>query len=253
MDDKEISKIFKDILKLQTNPVAVKIIKDNNKDSCSSLRYKINICQMVAMARYHGKVTTQDASGMICALGASCLGLIKTPERLSSGKAFAGRYVKDEQAGKKFISNVYKLGDQGKQFNLVSIGPLGDIEDPSVLVFYVNPGQILPLIHANIFDTGEKVYADTVAEGALCEAIGYSIKEKKARIGFPCAGDRRFGSTQKDELIFTISYSEMPRILENLLELKKLGVSVYPVAPNVMWTPSMPEAYTIQEEDINCK
>ena len=205
---------------------------------------------MVAMARYHKKVTSQKASGMVCALGASCLGLIKTKETFISGSAVVGRYVKDEKSGKKFISNVYKLGDIGKQYELVTVGPLGEVENPTSVVLYVNAAQVLPLIHANGFDSGDKISLETVAEGALCEAIALSVGKGKVHIGFPCAGDRRFGGTQKDELIFSMPYKELFRISKNLEDLTNLGVSVYPIAPNVMWTPMMPEAYTISEEDL---
>lgn len=250
MDDKKASKIFEEILKLQTKPVAIKLCKENNDEQCSLIRYKINVCQMVAMARYHKKVTSQKASGMVCALGASCLGLMKTKETFISGSAVVSRYVKDKQTGKKFMSNVYKLGDNGKQYELVTVGPLGEVENSSAVVLYVNPGQVLPLIHANGFDNGEKISYDTVAEGALCEAIALSVGKEKVHIGFPCAGDRRFGGTQKDELIFSMPYNEIFRISKNLEDLTSLGVSVYPIAPNVMWTPIMPEAYTISEEDL---
>jgi len=250
MDDKKVSKIFEEILKLQTKPIAVKLCKENNNEQCSQIRYKINVCQMVAMARYHKKVTSQKASGMVCALGASCLGLMKTKETFISGSAVVGRYVKDEKSGKKFISNVYKLGDIGKQYELVTVGPLGEVENPSSVVLYVNPAQVLPLIHANGFDSGDKISLETVAEGALCEAIALSVGKGKVHIGFPCAGDRRFGGTQKDELIFSMPYKELFRISKNLEDLTNLGVSVYPIAPNVMWTPMMPEAYTITEEDL---
>lgn len=250
MDDKKASKILEETLKLQTKPVVIKLCKENNDEQCSLIRYKINLCQMVAMARYHKKVTSQKASGMVCALGASCLGLIKTKETFISGSAVVGRYVKDEKSGKKFISNVFKLGDIGKQYELVTVGPLGEVENPSSVVLYVNPAQVLPLIHANGFDSGDKISLETVAEGALCEAIALSVGKGKVHIGFPCAGDRRFGGTQKDELIFSMPYKELFRISKNLEDLTNLGVSVYPIAPNVMWTPMMPEAYTITEEDL---
>jgi len=250
MDDREALRILEEVLKLQTKPVAIKLYKESANEQCSLIRYKLNLCQMVAMARYHKKVTSQEASGMVCALGASCLGLMRTPERFSSGTAVVNRYVRDQEIGGRFMSNIYKLGDKGKQFNLVTIGPLGEVEDPSSVILYVNPGQILPLIHANTFDSGEEISGNTVAEGALCEAIAFSVGERKVNIGFPCAGDRRFGGTQKDELIFAMPYTELFRISKNLEDLTKLGVSVYPVAPNVMWTPMMPEAYTISEEDL---
>jgi uncharacterized protein (DUF169 family) len=100
-----------------------------------------------------------------------------------------------------------------------------------------------------VYGTGRKVTADTVAEAAVCSAIGFVKAKGLPTVGFPCAGDRRFGGTQNSELVFAVPFG----MLEELaLALEALGASapVYPVAPNVMWTPQMPPAYTISDEDL---
>lgn len=241
---------LKSVLKLDTEPVAVKLLKNRNEWKGSLVKIKTNLCQMVSMARYQSTTTAQDAQGMVCVLGACCLGLIKTPDRFTSGEAVVGKYTKDASAGKKFIENTYMLGNKGKQFNLVVIGPLKDINDPDIVVLYANPAQMLPLIHANTYETGEKITADTVAEAALCASLGYSFGEQAPAIGFPCAGDRRFGGTQHHELLFTIAGSKFPKLMDNLILRHQSNPYLFPVPPSMQWVPMMPPAYTINDDDL---
>jgi uncharacterized protein (DUF169 family) len=247
---KEYADILKSLLSLDTEPVGIKLYKDRNEWKGSCVKIKTNLCQMVSMSRYQGVATAQTAEGMVCVLGACCLGLIKTPERFTNGEAVVGKYTKDAESGKKFIQNTYMIGNQGKQFDLVHTAPLSSMEDPDIVVLYANPAQILPLIHAYIYDSGEKVTADTVAEAALCASLAFAYEEKLPIIGFPCAGDRRFGGTQHQELIFALPGALLPRLVENLKIKQKTNPRPYPVAPSMQWTPVMPPAYTIGEDDL---
>lgn len=247
---KTYAELLKTYLKLDTEPVGIKLLKDRAEWKGSLIKIKTNVCQMVSMARYQSATIAQDAQGMVCVLGACCLGLMKTPDRFTSGEAVVGKYTRDAKAGAKFIENTYMLGNKGKQFNLVVTGPLKDIHDPDIVVLYANPAQMLPLIHANTYDTGEKITADTVAEAALCASLGFSFGEQAPAIGFPCAGDRRFGGTQHHELLFTIAGSLLPKLMANLTIKFQSNPHMFPVPPSMQWVPVMPPAYTINDDDL---
>ena len=189
---------------------------------------------------------------MICAMGAACTGLIKTPEDITSGEAAVGAYCKDKEAGRRFMENTFKLGDSGKVYDGVLVSALENADfEPDVVVMYGNSAQAMRLIHATTYDNGEKVKADTVAEAALCSSIGYAIAMDKPILGLPCAGDRIFGGTQNFELVFVTPYKLVrDKLVEHLKKTAEGGFSVYPVPPNMNWTPSMPPAYTITEEKL---
>jgi uncharacterized protein (DUF169 family) len=192
---------------------------------------------------------------MVCAIGAACTGLIKTPERFTSGKAPLGHYVADVEAGRRFMANTYKLGDAGKIYDGIYVAPLENFgqQDPDVVVIYANPAQMMRLVHCCLHETGEPVKADTVAEAALCSSIGFALKEQKPIIGFPCSGDRTFGGTQKDELIFTAPYGLLETLVENMESLLMGHGQLYPVAPFNKYAPTMVASYTIQPEDLEEK
>ncbi|MGE5593099.1 MAG: DUF169 domain-containing protein [Betaproteobacteria bacterium] len=249
---REVSDKLERILRLDTRPVGVKLYRSKEELPRKPLNFKLNVCQLVSMARYQGKVNTGVPEMMVCAMGAACVGLIKTPEAIATGKAAVGPYVKDAVAGKAFMANTFKLGDAGKKFDGILVGALDNLQvDPDVVVMYANPAQTMRLIHACTYETGEKVAADTVAEAALCSSIGFAVAKGKPVVGFPCAGDRIFGGTQNSELVFVAPYPLVrDKLLANLELTAQGGFSVYPVPPNMFWTPTMPPTYTIQPEDL---
>jgi uncharacterized protein (DUF169 family) len=246
----EIADKLERILRLETRPTAIKLYESRDDLPKEPPDFQLNICQLISMARHQGRVNSGVPDRMVCALGAACMGLIETPEIFTSGKAVVGVYCKDEDVGKAFIANTFKLGDTGKKFDAVLVAPLAEVEEePDLVVIYGNPAQVMRLIHACVYDNGEKVTADTVAEAAVCSCIGFAVANDKPVIGFPCVGDRIFGGTQNHELVFVAPYSLVrDKLVENLEITASLGISVYPPPPNMNWTPVMPPAFTMQFE-----
>jgi uncharacterized protein (DUF169 family) len=249
---KETAENIVRILHLETQPVAVQVYKDRADLPRNPQNIQQNFCQLTSIARYQGRGNSSVADKMICAFGAACLGLIETPEVISSGKAAMGVYTGSAEASKNFMGNVFKIGDSGKQYDAVMVKPLSDVSDkdaPKAVIMYVNPAQAMRLIHACAYDDGEKITADTVAEGAMCSCVGYAIANQKPTVGFPCAGDRIFGGTQNHELVFVAPYDMVMETLVDRLEKTAAGgFSVFPVPPNMHWTPAMPPTYSIQPE-----
>jgi len=251
MDCREMSEFFLKSLRLQTNPVAVRLYLTLEEVPKKPLPFKLNICQLISMARHQGRAAAGTPEGMVCSIGAACTGLIPTPQAYLDGTAGVGRYVESAEAGRRFFQNTFKLGDSGRQFAALLAAPLADAcgYEPDVVLFYANPAQIMRLIHSCVYRTGDKVAADTVAEAAVCSAIGFVKATGRPVVGFPCAGDRRFGGTQDSELVLAAPFAMLPDMIMALEDLSAAG-RLYPVAPNVMWTPQMPPAYTIGESDL---
>jgi len=252
MSYKEITEKLEKIIRLETRPIGVKLYKRQEDLPRKPVDQKVNICQLVAMARYQDKSNAAVPDNMICSIGAACIGLIETPYAIKSGKAAVGPYVKDLPAGKKFMSNTFKIGDAGKRYEGIYVEPLGRAkEGPDVVVIYGNPAQIMRLIHGTTYDNGEKVTADTVAEAAPCSCIGYAKAKYKPIIGFPCAGDRIYGGTQDTDLVYVAPFAFVrDKLVHNLEKTAQGGFSVYPVPPYMNYVPVMPSTYTIHSEDL---
>lgn len=254
MDRRTLSETFERLLKLETGPVAVHLYENREDLPRKPLPFEVNICQLISMARHQGRPAAGIPGRMVCSIGAACTGLIETPAAFRDGTAAVGRYVADAQAGVEFFRNTYKLGDSGARFGAIMLSPLAGCEierAPDAVVFYCNPAQVMRFVHAVLYRTGEKVAADTVAEAAVCSAIGFVVGTGRPVIGFPCAGDRRFGGTQHHELVFACPFDLLEGMAGALVELAGSG-PLYPVPPNVMWTPKMPPAYTIETGESEC-
>lgn len=251
MDRKALSSGFMELLRLETLPVAVRLLKSRGDLPKKPLPFKLNICQMISMARHQGRTVAGVPGEMVCAIGAACTGLIETPAAFRDGTAAVGRYVANADAGRVFFENTFKLGDRGSLFEALLVAPLAESEgwEPQVVLFYCNPAQAMRLVHSVVYETGEKVAADTVAEAAVCSSIGFVTESGRPVIGLPCAGDRRFGGTQNHELVFSAPFGMLERMILSLQELAET-TQILPIAPNTMWTPQMPAAYTIRPEDL---
>jgi uncharacterized protein (DUF169 family) len=236
------------MLKLPTHIVGVKFFSSAEALPKKPLAHPHNFCQLVSIARYQEMSNVWTADKAVCAIGAACLGLIRTPEIFSAGKAPTGRYTKNHDAGKKFVANVFKLGDGDTLYSGVFAHSLRKMDEADVAVIYGMPAQIMRLIHAFVYDSGEKVTGDTVCEAALCSAVAFAFKNRKPLFAIPCAGDRRFGGTQHTEMIFALPVDEFKRMYENLVATEKLGASVFPVAPFAFYEPKMSESYTMKSE-----
>lgn len=250
MNAREIEDLFTGLLKFESRPVAVTLLKDRTGLGRKPFPTRLNICQLISLARHGGRSSAGVPEKMVCAIGAACAGLVSTPHAFTSGEAAVGKYTADAETGRTFFENTYKLGDRGKVYDAIEIAPLGDAGfEPQVVLFYANPAQVMRLVHAVVWKTGLPVSADTVAEAAVCSGIGYVLGEDRPVIGFPCAGDRRFAGTQNHELVFAAPWHTVRDVMAgNLSDLAKQG-PLYPVPPHMLYEPVMPPAYTLPRED----
>ncbi|MHA1581897.1 MAG: DUF169 domain-containing protein [Candidatus Baldrarchaeia archaeon] len=239
-------------MRLRTHPVAIKLF-EKREDALKGyfINNDVNVCQLVAKARYHHLISCLPREQYVCVLGSSCLGFIKTPERLKSGKLNVKFYAKTLEAARRYQENVTKLGDHGHRYDAAMIAPL-DItpRDPQIIIIYCTPAQAVRLIHAYAYQDGTATEIKTVAEAALCSAIANIILGKDFVIDFPCAGDRRYGFVQDSELIVAFNPNIIDDLLNGLAETHKAGASRYPFAPFLEWSPKPRSGFETTKEDL---
>ena len=124
MDNATLAGTFASILRLETEPVAVKLHASREDLPRRPLPFPVNICQLISMARHQGRQASGVPERMVCAIGAACLGLVETPPAFRDGSAAVGRYVASREAGEAFFRNTFKLGDSGARHQAVSVAPL---------------------------------------------------------------------------------------------------------------------------------
>jgi len=223
---------------LASAPVAVTLLKQAKELSeVKGLRQlqATAPCHMAAYARYYKDegIVGASSEGMRCVWGASCTGLMRSPDRLSEGE-LAWRYAKDAEAGKHIQEVMGVLGASEKLFDAMVMAPL-DIAplEPDVVVMYVTPAQALRLIIAFAFESGEEVKSVITGQSSLCSSIAHAYQERSMVVDLPCVGDRMFGLVQEQEMLVAFHRSRGEQIAEGLRATESF--SGHPFKPFLRW------------------
>jgi uncharacterized protein (DUF169 family) len=111
---------------------------------------------------------------------------------------------------------------------------------------YGNSAQIMRLIHAALWKTGERLQFSTAGEYSSCsDGIAQTMMSGRPQVTIPCYGERIFGVTQDDEIIFVIPQQYLPSVLEGLEKTHSAGVK-YPIPfYGTRAEPAFPEHYKV--------
>ncbi|NWG09288.1 MAG: DUF169 domain-containing protein [Nitrososphaerales archaeon] len=251
MNWEEVSSSIRKYTCLSSHPVAIGLFgRMEDIPNLSSIRYigrRTNVCQMIPIARY-----SKDASAVYtfreniaCLFGAACLGLIKTPNRFADGSIYMD-FAKDKVAALRLQQSVATLGRDGRKYEAIVCAPLEATPiEPQVIVTYVSPAQVLRLIIASAYRTGESIEARTVGQASVCSSIAKAILTKKPNIEIPCIGDRVFGYVQDHEMVFSFPAEFAEQLIEGLKATERSASYPYNpflerfiIMPNIQWETS---------------
>lgn len=192
-------------------------------------------CHMAALARYYREegVVGASSEGVKCVWGASCTGLMRSPERLSDGE-LAWRYAKDAEAGRHIQEAMGVLGVEGRIFQALAMAPL-DLTPfpPDVVVMYVTPAQALRMAIAYAYRDGEEIRSTITGQSSLCSSIAHAYRERSMVVDLPCMGDRMFGLVQEQEMLVAFHESRSEQIVEGLRGTDSF--SSHPFRPFLSW------------------
>jgi len=248
---KEFLETLNKTVRLQTNPVGVKLFRDD--EFAGKVRVKdkkINICQQIAYSRYYNWSTYITAKDSFCVLGASCCGLIETPDRVINGEVNCNVYQKNITAAANMQKNMPRVDFRCKGVLTFSLErPIEGVE-PDVVVIYVNTAQAMRFVQAFLYrDGGEFVMKSSGDAGVCSRGVAGVINTSEPTIEIPCLGDRRFAMAQDFELVAAFPYSMCDEVAEGLLKTHKAGIR-YPIPFDMVEECTLPKEYTTKEEDL---
>ena len=235
-------------VRLDSFPVAVRMLKPDErfpervKRPVQDLTIKVATCQAIAMARRYGWVVALGDEDISCPLTAVVFGFRRASEFYLKGKACAGMYTETEEAGMRAEEQVEKFSYGEYQHILVA--PLHRTAfDPQVIVVYANSAQILRLLTAALWKTGDRLTSSFGGRIDCAEEIIVPLRSGKCEVILPCYGDRIFAQTQDHEMAFSIPVTRVEEIVEGLEGTHKGGVR-YPIPSFLRYTGEFPEHYT---------
>jgi len=253
----DLSQFLHDNLRLRTFPVAVKLLDapvfpDKTVRPKSRLGKKITICMGVSMARMYGWTVGLAKEDIVCVPAMISFGFTGAKNQVETvGKLFCEvSFSKDRETGQNEASQMSLI--PSKQIQALLIAPLNKAGfEPDSVAIYGNPAQIMRLVQAWTYLTGERVTGLFGGKVECTEYLTAPIRTGKPRVAIPGGGDRIFSMTQDDEMVFSLPASGLQSICDGLkLAGKKIGAK-YPITFYQNFQPEFPPYYKTLAKELN--
>jgi len=232
-----IDEVMSSYVKPQTYPLAVKMLSSDDeipKDAKRPMKdfgAALTLCQALALSRREGLTLVLDKQNQSCPIALVGLGFVK-PEEYLSGKYTLAPINQSIAARKKIAEQLprFKFG----QFNSILISPIQKAAfDPDVILFYGNGAQVMRMIQAAVFASGERLTSTSTGSGGCLIPIVSSIVEGQCKFIIPGNGERRLGLIADGELAFAMPQNRFEEVV-NGLKLSHEGKQTYPISPGYL-------------------
>lgn len=253
MEPKEINEYLTHYVKLQTSPVAVKMLSSKDDIPERALTWKKTTerlipCQAVAIARRVGMNIALTMEDIQCPTAILVLGFRKPPESYLRGTLAVGTYVADDQAGRRSEELVIRLPH--KKYQAILVAPLHRTDFvPDLILTYGTPAQVMRLIHGSLYKNGGNLISSTGARFACSEMIARTMVTGECQYIVPCMGERAWGLVQDHEMAFSIPWERSQEVAEGLEKTHKAGLR-YPIMYHNWFEPIYPLKYLSLREEL---
>lgn len=234
---KELDTQLRDLLKLKTLPVAVKLYQSiADMEQVEKLRRPkagtyFSSCQLVSQVRYTGVTLGITHDNVI--LNSNCggvFGLNKPSNEFLSGRKMEGVWFENREAARQHQLQMPRV--QPGIYQAVVLSPLRSarLDNPDIVLFYGSPGQMILFINGLQWKTYERFNFSVTGESACADSWGHALATGKTSLSIPCFAERRYGGVADDELLMALRADELARAIEGLNGLYKAGLR-YPITP----------------------
>lgn len=256
---RELGKNLVDVLRLQCFPLAVRFVKSEGEfpegaKRPSFLNMRVTMCQGFAMSRRIGWTVGLTVEDMKCVPNLIAYGFAELEDPKAFLEAFrAMNYYETDEITEKALSTMPTL-EPGKYVG-IAVSPLAWTKiEPDLVIAYCNSAQAMRLIQATVYKTGERITTPLSGLGASClEGVLRTFLTKKPGLVIPGGGDRVFGTTQDDEVIFTMPKEMIGDVVGSLRKAGyEMGVR-YPIPVSITEPQMVPEAWMILNNKLKRK
>ena len=248
---KEQSRDLTELLRLQTRPLAVRLLPPGEKlpsrvrRPSRLLRHRVTVCQAITMARRYGWRLGLLKEDVCCPVALIAYGWLEEPPDISEVEEvmLASGYAENREAARRQIESIPRLAEG--ECSALLLAPLELTEwETDLVMIYANPAQVMRLVHAATYHHGEPIQTSFGARAGSCaEGIIRTYQTKGCQVVLPGGGDRIFAMTGDEELCYTVPASDLDRILEGLrLSGREVGLA-YPIPVYQVFEPRFPRTY----------
>lgn len=257
----DLGKAVRRLLNPATFPVAVRFTTEASeippaaRRPLRDLKVRIAPCQAAAMARRYGWTVAFGKEDLGCAIAGHTYGW----ERSADEKGMVAfhtlmRYADDEAAAREMLK-AWPLLQKGEGIFVVYTPLEWAKLEPDVVLFYVNPAQLMRLIHGATQKSGQPLRSTFSGRAASCtEGVLAAYLDNALKVVVPGNGDRVWAGCQDHEMIMAIPASKLPEVVDGLEKTHQTGVR-YPIPTYLRYTPevafSLPLSDIFKPEELN--
>ncbi len=241
------------LLRVETYPVAVKLVKENEnfpdvvRRPLETLKFKINLCQAFTATRRYGWTIGVSKKECACPLACFLFGWASLKDKKDLTDFFfkSGffRSVKAAEEGAEFTIKNCTL--KPSMYKGIITSPLNRTKIiPDIVLIYGNPTQAFLLIHGYLSGVGGALEIQYTGRHASCgHGVIQTFLSQKPNLVLPDEGDKIFAATTDEEVIFASPAKDIESILEGIKHLFGKKIMKYPTPFNVRFTPAFPKPF----------
>ena len=215
--NKKYCEVFESKLKLDSKPVAIKLIKTEADlpEGYDLIDEKIRHCEMVRKAslgfKFYSTINEQ-----LCLGGAGAIGLRDMPEKLANGEKYysLGRF-KDLETAKNLTSKLSIVEDihQG-----IIYAPLDEADfEVDVIEIITEPVNGMKLAQSIVYKTGDKINPSFAGIQSLCgDAFANPYINNDINFTLGCDGSRKSAEIKDNEMAIGISNAKIDEVISGL-------------------------------------
>lgn len=233
----KIDEVMSTYIKPQTFPLALKMLSNEDgipRDAKRPLQdygASFALCQAIGLCRRESVTVVLDQDSQSCPIALVGLGFVRPDEYLSGTYPIAPTNQTIE-ARRKTAEVIPRF--QFGQFKYILISPIRSASfDPDAIIFYGNGAQIMRLIQAAVFKSGEVLISKSAGVGGCLFSIVTPILEGVCKYTLPGNGERRLGLIADGEMGFAMPENRFEEVVRGLM-LSHEGKQTYPINPGYL-------------------
>lgn len=247
MQLREVSDAINYYIRPQTFPLAVKMCQSATelpqkvRIPSRNMGMQVTVCQAISMGRRYGWTVAIGKEDECCPFGAIALGLVPAKPLFLEGTYWEEGLMPGSREAVVKRDQMMKRLEYGK-YSYLLLSPLDRADfEPDVIVVYGNSAQVMRLVQAALQGRGGVL--TSTSSGALdcADMIVEPMFTNECRFTLPGGGNRVWGLTQDDEMVFSIPWSKADSTIRGLEESHRAGWR-YPTSPNLRFAPEFPPA-----------
>lgn len=211
-----------DMLKLNTSPVAVKLIPAGKEvpEGIKRVNETMRHCQMIDKVRKTKEEFYSLKEDQKCRGGAAAMGIGHLPVKVASGEFYKGmNHFSTVNASRRTIEMAPMLPANSNE--AILYGALENASfEPDVVVIICNPKQIMLLTQAALYRSGGRLNVSFAGKQSICsDGVVQAYRDGEIGITVGCSGSRAYTEIEDEEMTIGIPVELLEDIVKGLREI----------------------------------